>query len=43
MRKTDGAAYIVPSEIGMPEKNMFDFLNSNPIRFDNKKLYVLFI
>lgn len=43
VRKTDGAAYIVPSEIGMPEKNMFDFLNSNPIRFDNKNcMYYLY-
>ena len=43
VRKTDGSAFSVPKEIGLPDKNGFDFLNANPIRFDdNNNIYYLY-
>ena len=43
VRKTDGSAFSVPKEIGLPDKTGFDFLNANPIRYDdNNNIYYLY-
>lgn len=43
VRKSDGAAFIVPSSIGLPSREGMDFMNANPIRFDdNNNMYYLY-
>ena len=42
-RISDGAVFKIPSELGCPNKNIFDFKNANLIRVAKNNIYYLYV